>query len=199
MGHFTRRYFLKTSALLAFATPSLTVKAKGNSPLPLLTLAKQWIAAPEDWIPNHPSLPVMHFRATNRMPEAQHTVLTRLTHAGWHTQWKSVPFSYQHFHSKAHAIFVVAAGNGKMQLGGERGEVIHVAQGDLLFLPAGTGQILRQSSKDFQVLAFYPDGQHWDVCRSSLSASAQKKQSALPLTRRSRRLFRSMAPAMLKA
>ncbi|WP_215845143.1 hypothetical protein [Candidatus Pantoea bituminis] len=158
MGHFTRRYFLKTSALLAFATPSLTVKAKGNSPLPLLTLAKQWIAAPEDWIPNHPSLPVMHFRATNRMPEAQHTVLTRLTHAGWHTQWKSVPFSYQHFHSKAHAIFVVAAGNGKMQLGGERGEVIHVAQGDLLFCQPAPDRYYDKAAKTFRSWHFTPTG-----------------------------------------
>lgn len=184
MAHFTRRNFLQHSALLALFLPSLAAQAADNSTAMPLQLVNQWRLSADGWVPNNPTLPVMHFRTAQ--PE---TAAGGLTKAGWTQQWQGKPFAYQHFHSSTHVIFVVVAGNGQLQMGGDNGEVVSAVAGDVIFLPAGTGQRLLQSSHDFSVLACYPEGNNWDVCRSAINAETLQRASNHKLENRTRRFF----------
>lgn len=185
MANFTRRNFLQHSALLAFLLPSLAAKATSLALQPV----NQWQLSAEGWVPNNPILPALQFRMPQPGPVAQAQLMTGLMQAGWTQQWQGKPFAYQHFHSSTHVIFVVAAGSGQLQIGGDNGVVVPAAAGDLIFLPAGTGQRLLHSSDDFSVLACYPNGQNWDVCRSAINAETLKKVSSQKLGNRTRRFF----------
>lgn len=186
MAHFTRRNFLQHSALLAFFLPSLAVRAANSATAMPLQLINQWRLSADGWVPNNPALPVMHFRTTH--PE---TAAGGLIKAGWSQQWQGKPFAYQHFHSSTHVIFVVVAGNGQLQIGGDNGEVVPARVGDVIFLPAGTGQRLLQSSQDFSVLACYPESNSWDVCRSAINVETRQRAANHRLDNRTRRFFNS--------
>lgn len=189
MTQFTRRNFLMRSALLTFLLPSLTKKAIGQSSLANLHLQDQWYMQPDGWVPNNPYLPVVHFRSTKQILGSDPNLIPDLTKAGWSSQWISKPFSYQHFHSSSHAIFVVSSGNGLLQVGGDAGKTVHAIAGDMLFLPAGTGQRLIKSSDDFQVIACYPNGRAWDVCRSAVNPATMQKTSYKMINKRTHNLF----------
>ncbi|MBP2195017.1 cupin domain-containing protein [Pantoea cypripedii] len=180
MAQFTRRNFLQHSALLAFLLPSLAAKATAVA---TLQLVNQWRMATDGWVPNNPALPILHFRTQ----AGQADLMSALRQAGWTPQWQAAPFSYQHFHSRSHAIFVVANGRGEWQLGGDNGVVMQAKAGDVIFLPAGSGQRLLRSQDDFSVIACYPNGNAWDVCRSAINP--QTLQQATQLNHRTRRFF----------
>ncbi|WP_017348201.1 cupin domain-containing protein [Pantoea sp. A4] len=189
----TRRHFLQISTLTTLTLPawrSWGANAAGPSPF---ELAEQWYAQPADWVPNHPGLPVVHFRRA--LPDDP--LKAKLQRSGWRMQWQGQPFAKPYFHSQAHVLHVVTAGTGVMQTGGEKGKQVQLRQGDLLFLPAGTGQQLLSADPRFQTQAWYPEKQSWDVCRSALSASAQCRQSATKLSAASRKMMQAFGTQFL--
>ena len=106
---------------------------------------------------------------------------------GWHFDWKGSVYRRTHYHSTAHELLVVWSGNASLKIGGDRlGEVIRVRRGSALIIPAGVGHKRLDSSKDFLVLGFYPDGQDWDLCwgweRERGAAFRNLKNVGLPLT-----------------
>jgi uncharacterized protein YjlB len=71
-----------------------------------------------------------------------------------------------------------------VQLGGDAGQAVEVAAGDVLVLPAGTGHRRISASSDLLVIGAYPPGQqHYDICRErSPEAELRISKLALPDT-----------------
>lgn len=71
-----------------------------------------------------------------------------------------------------------------MKLGGESGETLEFAPGDVVVLPAGTGHRCLESSVDFLFVGAYPPGQAWDLIRADeleKKAEAAKRIARVPL------------------
>ncbi|MEO6395921.1 MAG: cupin, partial [Devosia sp.] len=53
------------------------------------------------------------------------------------------------------------------KLGGDSGETLTLAAGDVVVLPAGTGHCRLSDGRGLVVMGGYPKGQeHYDICRS---------------------------------
>jgi len=182
MRDISRRKLIQGMAVLTVLSP-LAARAAAN---PLMLSSGQpatghWYFTADDWVPNNPQLPVIHVS----LPEAAVTDAAAVSHLlrqyGWQAQWQAAPFAFQHFHSTSHQLLTVMQGEGVMRVGGAQGKLRSLTPGDMLILPAGTGQQLVSSSDDFQVLAAYPEDQCWDVCRSAISSTAIRRMAGLPL------------------
>ena len=91
-------------------------------------------------IPNNPSLPLVIYRLA--LPKSQHFAKdfeTKFAANGWHNSWRNGVFDYHHYHSNTHEVLGVATGEARVCFGGEQGEVLALAAGDVAILPAGTG------------------------------------------------------------
>lgn len=123
------------------------------------------LLAPDEMMPNSP-LPVVLYRdvAVDGNPARAFDALFEAN--GWHGIWRNGVYDFDHFHSNAHEVLGVARGSATLQLGGDAGQAIEVAAGDVLVLPAGTGHRRLRASADFTMIGAYPPGQeHYDICR----------------------------------
>jgi len=117
-------------------------------------------------IPNNPSLPLVIYRLA--LPKSQHLAKdfeTKFAANGWHNSWRNGVFDYHHYHSNTHEVLGVATGEARVCFGGEQGEVLALAAGDVAILPAGTGHKCEWASDDFLVVGAYPEGRDYDICR----------------------------------
>lgn len=139
--------------------------------------------APNDWIPNNASLPVVIYR--NAIPydlldldEAFETLFLR---NGWVPDWRGTLHDQHHFHSAAHEVLGVSRGSAIVMLGGPGGPKVALDETDALFLPAGTGHRQVRGSMDFQIVAAYPHGQRWNVRGAKIEAEEAAAMKALPI------------------
>src|SRR6266581_3108306 len=58
---------------------------------------------------------------------------------GWGDMWRNGVYDYPHYHATVHEALGVARGRARVRFGGDKGQDLEIAVGDVAILPAGTG------------------------------------------------------------
>ena len=122
------------------------------------------------WVPNNQRFPAIVYRQVLDGPDRADAFERLFRINGWGGLWRNGVYSFHHFHSTAHEILGVAAGQARLMIGGPTGKEITVEAGDALLLPAGTGHCRLEASDDLLVIGGYPPGQEADLCREMPTA-----------------------------
>jgi len=85
---------------------------------------------------------------------------------GWPDAWRNGIYGHHHYHSTAHEVLGIARGTARVRLGGESGQTVELAAGDVVVIPAGVAHKREAASGDLLVIGAYPQGQHPDMCRA---------------------------------
>lgn len=141
--------------------------------------------APGGGIPNNTRLPLVIYRnalAADR-PRLAAELEMLIRDNGWGGVWRWTVYDFHHFHANAHEMLAVLAGSACLQFGGEDGEALEVAPGDVVFIPAGLGHKRLSATGDFQVVGAYPPGQVPDMHREDVAdgAGLAEKIERVPL------------------
>jgi uncharacterized protein YjlB len=84
---------------------------------------------------------------------------------GWADGWRNGIFTYHHFHSLAHEVLGIAAGEAQVAFGGPAGQTVTVRAGDVVVIPAGVAHRNMGQTKDLLVVGAYPRGSNYDLRR----------------------------------
>jgi uncharacterized protein YjlB len=110
-------------------------------------------------VPNNP-LPFLVYKqaidVANDHPEK--TIEGLFGANGWGDMWRNGVYDYLHYHATVHEALGLARGHARVRFGGDGGEEIEIAAGDVAIVPAGTGHQCLSASKDFSVVGAYPPG-----------------------------------------
>jgi len=119
-------------------------------------------------VPNNP-LPFLVYRGafdTKQMPDPAAAIEQTFAENGWgHGMWRNGIYPFVHYHTQIHEVLGIARGHARVRFGGDRGEEIDVAAGDVAILPAGTGHQCLSASADISVVGAYPPGAKMHVTR----------------------------------
>jgi uncharacterized protein YjlB len=102
---------------------------------------------------------------------------------GWSNAWRNGIFDYHHFHSTAHEVLGIAAGEVRVAFGGPAGQEVTVRAGDVVVIPAGVAHRNMGQSADLLVVGAYPGGMGYDIRRGDPAehAAAVRAIAAVPL------------------
>ena len=102
---------------------------------------------------------------------------------GWSNAWRDGIFRYHHFHSIAHEVLGIAAGEARVAFGGPSGREVAVRAGDVVVIPAGVAHRNVGQSADLLVVSAYPGGGDYDIRRGDPAehAAAVRAVAAVPL------------------
>jgi uncharacterized protein YjlB len=124
------------------------------------------VFADDGLVPNNP-MPFLVYKhaveVDNDHPEK--TIEGLFGANGWGQMWRNGVYDYLHYHATVHEALGVARGPAKVRFGGDQGEEIEIAAGDVAILPAGTGHQCLSASADFCVIGAYPPGPQMHVTR----------------------------------
>lgn len=121
-------------------------------------------------IPNNPALPMLLYRAAVDLSgtvSPEERVEERFKDSGWVGLWRNGIYPYVHYHSMIHEALGIARGRARVRFGGDKGEELDLAPGDIVVLPAGTGHQCIWESPDLSVIGAYPPSGKYDLCRGS--------------------------------
>ena len=112
--------------------------------------------------PNSP-LPLLLYRGAVE-PDAS-AIEQIFQRNGWANSWRDGIYRFHHFHSIAHEVLGIAAGEVSVTFGGPSGEVLTVRAGDVVVIPAGVAHYNDGQSPDLLVIGAYPGGAEYDIKR----------------------------------
>lgn len=121
-------------------------------------------------IPNNSRLPLVLYRGGIDLagsPDPEAVVEKAFAANGWGHLWRNGIYPYVHYHSMIHEVMGVARGRATVRFGGDNGEEIEIAPGDVVVLPAGTGHQRLAQTPDLVVIGGYPPSGKYDLCRGS--------------------------------
>jgi uncharacterized protein YjlB len=105
-------------------------------------------------IPNS-RLPLLVYR--NAVPADASAIERLFAQNRWPPAWRDGVHPFHHFHSNTHEALGVARGEASVLFGGPHGQVLHVAAGDVVVIPAGVGHCCESRSADLLIVGAYPD------------------------------------------
>ena len=98
-------------------------------------------------------------------PEA--TIERLFSANNWGAMWRNGVYDFLHYHATVHEVLGIARGHARVRFGGNKGEELAIAAGDVAILPAGTGHQCLSASDDFSVVGAYPPGPPMDLQRAT--------------------------------
>ena len=135
-------------------------------------------------VPNNPVLPLVVYRGALAEGGDRAAACERLfAQHSWPDAWRNGIYGHHHYHSTAHEVLGIAAGNARVRLGGENGQTVELRAGDVVVIPAGVAHKRESASADLLVIGAYPRGQSPDLCRAEAAAHdrAVPRIAAVPL------------------
>jgi uncharacterized protein YjlB len=145
------------------------------------------VFADDGLVPNNP-MPFLVYKAAVAVDNAhpEKTIEGLFGANGWGDMWRNGVYDYLHYHATVHEALGVARGHARVRFGGDKGEVLELAAGDVAILPAGTGHQCLSASHDFCVVGAYPPGPKMQITRPTPENHAKAlktiSQVALPNT-----------------
>jgi uncharacterized protein YjlB len=121
-------------------------------------------------IPNNPTLPLILYRGgidLTGSPDPEKLIEKTFAKNGWRDMWRNGIYPYAHYHSMIHEAMGIARGRAKVRFGGEEGEEIEIAPGDVVILPAGTGHQCLTHTRELVVIGAYPPSGTYNLCRAT--------------------------------
>ena len=131
---------------------------------------KAFMFADDGSVPNNARLPFLIYRGAIDLtgtPDPEAVIEKAFQGNGWGGLWRNGIYGYVHYHSMIHEGMGVARGRARVRFGGNKGEEIEIAKGDVAVLPAGTGHQCLWASQDLMVIGAYPKTGRFDLCRGS--------------------------------
>ena len=134
----------------------------------------------DDRFPNS-ALPVLIYRSA--LPADAAAMERAFAGQGWSNAWQDGIYGFHHFHSIAHEVLGIAAGEVHVLLGGPSGRETTARAGDVLVIPAGVAHRNMGQSADLLVVGAYPGGGTFDLLRGDPAElkAAQRNIAAAPL------------------
>ncbi len=138
-----------------------------------------WFAA-DDRFPNS-CWPVLVYRGA--LPADPATMERAFASRGWSNGWRNGIYDYHHFHSIAHEVLGIAAGEALVAFGGPAGRKVTVRAGDVVVIPAGVAHRNMGYSADLLVVGAYPGGSGCDIRRGDPAEfdAAARAAAAVPV------------------
>ena len=129
--------------------------------------ASSHIFADDGAVPNNPRLPLIVYPAAVDAGGGDVAAAFEALFGanGWGGGWRDGIFPFHHYHSTAHEVLGIAAGEAEVRFGGEAGETLRVKAGDAVLIPAGVGHKRLSASPDLLVVGAYPAGTGADLVR----------------------------------
>jgi uncharacterized protein YjlB len=131
----------------------------------------------DGFVPNHPRWPMLVYKGAldldgSRDPEGEIEKL--FADNGWgRGQWRNGIYPFAHYHSMIHEALGIARGRALVRFGGDRGEELALAPGDIAVLPAGTGHQRLSHDHGLVVIGAYPPEGTYNLCRGANPADRQ--------------------------
>ena len=147
--------------------------------MPVLTRTAEPLAlmfADDGSIPNNPRLPFLVYRGAvdlSGTPNPEDVIEKAFARNGWVNHWRNGIYPYVHYHSMIHEVLAIARGSAKVRFGGNAGEVLDLAIGDVAVLPAGTGHQCLWAAPELCVIGAYPKSGKFNLCRGSKGEHAK--------------------------
>jgi uncharacterized protein YjlB len=127
------------------------------------------------------ALPLLVYRAA--LPSDPAAMERTFAANGWSNSWRDGIFDYHHFHSTAHEVLGIAAGEVRVAFGGPGGQEVTVRAGDVVVIPAGVGHRNMGQTADLLVVGAYPGGMDYDLRRGDPAehTAALRAIAAVPI------------------
>lgn len=132
---------------------------------------------PDGRFPNS-ALPVIVYRGA--LPADADAIEALLRDNGWTPAWRATIgfFPFDHFHSTAHELVAIVAGEARGRIGGPGGSPVSLRAGDAVLIPAGVCHFGTFSSADIRTLGAYPAGTEPDMRRGDPAEYEEVKTNA---------------------